>query len=494
VRKILHEKIYNLKLDVEAPAKEIGMLGSVKRSIGCRRWGRIRPGRRMTCWLALGLVAGMGWAGALRAQQRIWVRVAGSVVDDATGELVELFGVQKAQFLPDKSDAPRWTGASGPGTQGKGQFAFRDFVPAGQKIWARIIADGYEPTAITPEPIIAPAEAGRLVVRLRRGTAVAGVVLDHLGRPVQGATVYLAGRTPLNLENHRPYRPFYDTKSLTDPNGRFSLNGVTFVEEHLIIVSDSIQVWKSPLPMPGEQAVVRLPEPARFELGYATTEGGPDATFQLQYVSLGPQQPPPIGMLARVECTETFQLKSGALHTTELSPGAYMLTRTKSVKISNILRTRGADPLPFGVDAGKTFRTKLDRSHGSPITGRILGLESAGIERAFITITTGDANFDPRMPMKSRVFDFLASGSGGSFTTETLSPGNYTVVIEAYLPGQNIGSMILAAGNQAAASSPIGDVGPGGWPIPALVGSAKVTVPKAGAAPEVLIEVQPTRK
>ena len=57
-----------------------------------------------------------------------------------------------------------------------------------------MLAAGYLPQPVTPEPVTVPTEITNLVVRLSRGGALQGVVLDHAGQPVAGARVFLPGR------------------------------------------------------------------------------------------------------------------------------------------------------------------------------------------------------------------------------------------------------------------------------------------------------------
>ena len=64
---------------------------------------------------------------------------------------------------------------------------------------ARILADGY-----IPQPVIAsapPADKDEIevVIRLKRGPKVRGVVLDHAGKPITGAAVFAVPPRGLNL-------------------------------------------------------------------------------------------------------------------------------------------------------------------------------------------------------------------------------------------------------------------------------------------------------
>jgi hypothetical protein len=57
-------------------------------------------------------------------------------------------------------------------------------------------------------------------------------------------------------------------------------------EQFFIVVTPDVQVWEAALPKVGVEAVIPLPQPARFELGYEAPPGAPEREFRLQYQSI----------------------------------------------------------------------------------------------------------------------------------------------------------------------------------------------------------------
>ena len=163
-------------------------------------------------------------------------------------------------------------------------------------------------------------------------------------------------------------------------------------------------------------------------------------------------------------------------------------------RIGNFSRKVRVNPLPFAIEPGRQFRTTLNLTGGGSISGTIAGLEGSSVGNAFITVTTANAAFDPRLPaiLRSPAFDFFASEPGGVFKTDRLKPGIYTVIVEVYLPGPDAAKAVLVAGDQVTTSEG-GDLAAGGFPFPAMVGSAKVAVPETGNVEGVKVEVKRVR-
>ena len=115
------------------------------------------------------------------------VQVFGKVVDDATGEPIEAFLTQAGHFDPKDPATVTWGYSE---TRNSSSNSFQAQVRWKEGWTARIVADGY-----VPQPVLAEApEKERIekVIRLKRGRVVRGRVLDHLGKPVKGASVFAA--------------------------------------------------------------------------------------------------------------------------------------------------------------------------------------------------------------------------------------------------------------------------------------------------------------
>src|SRR5438552_12896708 len=147
------------------------------------------------------------------------VKISGRVVDDETGKAIEHFTLEWGWANP-KDEKINWGGSTVNSARwANGKFSSQDGWQAGQKVWARIIAPGYVAQPITPQPLVVPTEAKNLVVRMKKGAKLNGVVLDYQSKPVAGANVYLV-TTGLNLEDGAPDvvsgRSFSGTSTTTD--------------------------------------------------------------------------------------------------------------------------------------------------------------------------------------------------------------------------------------------------------------------------------------
>ena len=110
------------------------------------------------------------------------VFLEGCVVDDLTGQPVTDYGLDGEGFSMSTVH------------HAEGRFEYDAGYATGAKVWVRVLAAGYLPQPVTPEPVTVPAEITNLVVRLNRGGTLQGIVLDHAGKPVAGAHVLLAGK------------------------------------------------------------------------------------------------------------------------------------------------------------------------------------------------------------------------------------------------------------------------------------------------------------
>jgi len=119
--------------------------------------------------------------------------IRGKVVDSATGKPVAPFITQSGKFDPADPKKVSWGYSEGRSSSRDGSFSTTVRWTEG---WtARILADGY-----IPQPVITSAppddvDEMEVVIRLRRGPKVRGVVLDHIGKPVKDAAVFALGPT-----------------------------------------------------------------------------------------------------------------------------------------------------------------------------------------------------------------------------------------------------------------------------------------------------------
>ncbi|MCX5670385.1 MAG: TIGR03067 domain-containing protein, partial [Planctomycetota bacterium] len=159
------------------------------------------------------------------------IEISGRVVDDATGKPVTNFSTQGGQV--DAKDPAKITWGywmQTDGTNPQGVFSARlDWSGGGR---ARILASGYVSQPILTE---LPKDGGTaitgLVIRLKRGRQVSGHVLDHAGKPVKDAGVYVVLPSLGNITGGkaRDHDGAEDKKAgrvATDADGAFTVTGI----------------------------------------------------------------------------------------------------------------------------------------------------------------------------------------------------------------------------------------------------------------------------
>jgi len=199
---------------------------------------------------------------------------AGLVVDDKTGKPVELFAYQEGLPNSKYPSGTMWICTYGAHRRRGGQFSISHNIVRGEKVRVRVLAYGY-----LPEVVIAETDKdGRLlenplVVRIRRGREISGRVLDHQGKPIVGAKVFLQGKGRLVALQHRIRRLGVETVS-TDSDGRFVAAGGGEPVTHVIVYAPHLNVWAVPIPENlgepedggPEELTIRLPQPATLKV------------------------------------------------------------------------------------------------------------------------------------------------------------------------------------------------------------------------------------
>jgi hypothetical protein len=157
------------------------------------------------------------------------------------------------------------------------------------------------------------------------------------------------------------------------------------------------------------------------------------------------------------------------------TPGVYDVIRMKQLRVADRGTEAFCDRRDVTLESGKTTTLRFVRKKAFPIEGDLVGLEATGIPGAFVFVRSPKATGDPesREDWKLPIYDGATSGTDGKFKTAPIEPGEYLLVADAYEPqppGMGFGL---------------------GWPLPAYVGKAKVTVPQDGPPPRVRIEMKP---
>ena len=187
--------------------------------------------------------------------------LAGRAVDGETGEPIRAFEVRLVEPLLEEGEQRLWgyrsswtTGVAFADTEG--YFATdEDDLEADHVVGVEVRAEGYAP-AVAPRVFTAPnPDPDELVLRLFRGVAVHGVVVDReTSAPIAGARVLrVTERVPLS-DAASPYVEVLETT--TDAAGAFTLEGVPAGPMSLGVLHDD---WMTALDGPFEVPVAGAP-------------------------------------------------------------------------------------------------------------------------------------------------------------------------------------------------------------------------------------------
>jgi beta-lactamase regulating signal transducer with metallopeptidase domain len=403
------------------------------------------------------------------------VTVRGTVVDAETGRPITRFVEQGGQVDPKDPKRITW-GFTETRTEGENLTGtFRSTLGGDFRFRIRILADGYVPQPVAVDPGEVGGREVEVTVKMVRGRQVSGRVLDHGGRPVK-ATAFLVGALPLNITGGQALRSFGGeetaaTKSATDAEGRFAIAGRGDGQDRVAVSAPGVlDLWVVPAPPPGEELTVRLPEPGRLVLRYDIEGSDDEARFLLQHHTWEQKGWDRLDNIRRPTAPN-----GGGVVLSDLTPGVYSLTRSRALRVGDMGQDVLCDRRTITVESGKDAETTFVRDRGQRVSGQVVGLDLERVTGAFIYVRPAEATGDPRAGDRWEMptFDALTCGPNGRFRTGRLSPGEYTVVAEVYLP---------EAPEQRRLS---------GLRVADLVGTAKVRVPEEGAAPEVRIELKP---
>ncbi|NQT11184.1 MAG: biopolymer transporter ExbD [Planctomycetes bacterium] len=396
--------------------------------------------------------------------------VRGKVVDDATGKPVADFFTQGGKFDPADPAEVVWGYSETRSSRKSGQFSATVRWPEG---WtARIVAAGYLPQPVLIEPPPAGRDVIEVVIRLKRGDTIRGRVLDHTGKPVAKAGVYLAGRGVINLAEG-PWGEFQGPSVRTDAEGRFEIGGRGEDSKAIFVTGPSLYVWRADLPEPGQEATIRLPEPAKLHIRYDIEGGPPAARVRIELRTWDMPK-----WNALVDVVRWVEVKAGedGLVVNNLPPGVYDISRIKHTSAGNSGKDMMLDrQLELTLASGKTTAYNFVRETGTPISGDVAGLPKEGVSGVFVSVRDQRVSGDPRArdEWKLRTFDGLSLQGNGSFQTERIPPGKYQVVVEAYKQ-ETPEEMSLS-----------------GWRLPKWMGTADVDVPESGEPPKVRLMMRP---
>ncbi|MBN2294292.1 MAG: DUF1549 domain-containing protein [Pirellulales bacterium] len=398
--------------------------------------------------------------------------VRGNVVDDVTGKPVTNFITQAGKFDPADPAKVTWGYSETHGGWKDGKFSTT--VRWSQGWTARIVAPGYLPQPVLSQAPPTGQDVIEVTVRLRRGGMVRGRVLDHAGKPVAGAGIYLVGPKAISLDQG-PHGEFQEATVHTDAEGRFEISGRDKDSKAIIVNAPSLFVWRADLPEPDKEAVIRLPQPARLHIRYDIEGGPPEAQIRIAFCSW--DMPKWKGTVNAVSLAHVKQGGDG-LVVENLPPGVYDVSRTKKFRAgktgwnkSGVMLDR---QLNLKLTTGKTIPYNLVRKTGTPISGHVVGLPKEGVSGVYVYIRDPRVSSNPRNlgDWKLPTSDGLALEGNDSFKTERIEPGKYKVVAEAYR--QETPEEMTYSGVR----------------LPKWIGTAIVNVPESGDPPNVRVEMR----
>jgi hypothetical protein len=390
-----------------------------------------------------------------------YLDVTAKVVDDETGKPVERFALQGGGKQEGKRVWGFWL--MSPSNYPDGRLTHRFSGKIGEEQFMRIIADGYQ-----PEPVVAvmgqpPIED--MVVRLSRGGTLRGKVVNFDGTPAVGA-IYLAGAQPVSLRDGKP-EYFGGSKVQTDEKGAFKLRGLLkdLAKEPatVCVVAQSVRPWPVEVKSTEDELEVKLPQPGKLRVKYDIEGAAAVGTLHLHIKSWEMPGWKGVDSMDRPKVNN-----GGEIVIDHLAPGKYDFARMVETGHS----THFCDRMTVIVESGKTAEAEFVRKEGAAVRGIVTGLDSTEkIETATARVRAAEVpKGEPEM--FAPTFDAVALVDG-KFKTSKLSPGNYVVHVDVFLPEPQTGGRERM-----------------GLRMPSYSGEKSVTVPASGEGPEIVVEIK----
>ncbi|HEX5397794.1 MAG TPA: hypothetical protein VFY06_01960, partial [Verrucomicrobiae bacterium] len=369
------------------------------------------------------------------------VRVTGQTVDDVTGLPINDCTLEFGADDPDKPGEVVWGQSlpsermevAGNNPQDKSCFWGESFRPG--KVWARVLASGYQPALLTPNPVVAPLHLTNLIVRMRHGGDFHGIVLDYQGRPVPGIRVYLADKPNFYLrngvENSFPHNKNF---SVTDASGRFSLSGGNGTKQKIVLATADGHLFQAVFGAdPSQDLKVTLPQPTTLIIRYDIPDDVIEAQFILNFRS--EKLNPAIWTNTSIGFDPVAE-NGGGVTLTNLSPGPYQLARRKMLHVGKGTRFGFLNETNLVLKSGETKVVKLACPVGQTIRGQVTGITEASAFGTYVYAyldhgANTSADWWKRQQPVDTV-DMIACGADGLFHTARLPPGDYSLVAMAF--------------------------------------------------------------
>jgi hypothetical protein len=393
------------------------------------------------------------------------VTISGEVVDDETGKPIEGVMIQGGKFdpkVPGGFDPNKVEWGYYESRSSSNKFSQRIEFHKG---WtARVVADGYVPFVLLdgkPDP---DKDTIELTVRLKRGRLIKGRVRDHSGKPVEGASVFAVTAGGINVYQGNAWSWGGEANNQAHPvqtndEGVFSL---PVGDSTSIVVScKQLDAFAVELPAPEKKAIdkkevkdearpkeelleVSLPQPGAIEIEL-DIPGAPD-DGEIFYQMLKYDDP----IYKRVESSRTVAIKNGSkIVLDSLTPGRYQFWRNRMLYMKSMGIGGALDRTFLEIKSGETFKFSLVRREGVNVKGTVTWPEDLVLDGVILRVLSGDSVVDARGALDmAPIFDAKVlysaprdpasddgpMGTTRDFETEGLLPGEYKIVIEAYIP------------------------------------------------------------
>lgn len=368
------------------------------------------------------------------------ITVAGKVVDNETGKPITAMMIQAGKMDPKDPKKITW-GFSERNTRAKtGRFSTT--VRWNQGWTARIVADGYEPHPILTEAPELGQTKLEVEIRLKKGKPIAGVVLDHTGKPVPKAKVYAVSARGINL-THGQARDRYDEKVdirakfvETDNQGKFEIHvgGSTSIA----VCAPTIDAWAHAVDATNSKALeIKLPAPTLVRIRCDIARAGDEVEVFYQFLSYLSEG------YKNIQSTRSFKMKNGeSIDLKTLPPGKYQFVRQKMHHFGSVGIGAMLDRTFVEIKAGETTEINFARPKGQRLSGLVKLPKDANLAGVILSVKAVEAEPQPWSKHKNHVVysSQLIAGmpqktieeSKAAFKTELLSPGKYIIQVVGY--------------------------------------------------------------
>ena len=370
------------------------------------------------------------------------IKIRGTVVDDQTGKPITAMMIQAGKI--DSKDPKKITwGYSSRNTKSK-TGSFSTSIRWSQGWTARIVADGYLPQPILTKAPKVGETALELEFRLKKGKPVSGTVVNHLGKPVQGAKVFAVSARGLNLYDGQARQRYgenkIDTQAKyveTDAEGKFKISpgGSTSIA----ICSETIDAFAHPVdPANPKPIEIKLPAPTQVNVTFSIPDADGEIHVFYQFLSYLAEG------YKGIESTRSFKIKNGqTIKLDSLPPGKYQFTRQKMHHFGSVGVGAMIDRMFVEIKAGEETDIRFVRSKGRPLEGVVRFPKDAQLAGVILSVHSVDKKPQPwskRHEYETVYSSQLIAGKPQkvieekevAFQTESLDPGKYVVKVVGY--------------------------------------------------------------